>query len=322
MQIPPPYVRLRLDRGLREGSAGSVPSRCCSSCPYHNNVGLRGLNANNRVQATGLVVSNLNLDFGTVVVGSSKVVSENILNTTSSSVTISQVVVTGSSFQLDGGSFPLTLASNQSATIAIRFVPQNSGKPSGSLAISSTASAPISVALAGQSVNAGQLSVNPSPISFGNVMLGGSQTRSATLTNSGGSDLTISEVAVSGNGFQVSGMNLPFTLPANQSTNFSVTFTPKSSGNQSGTISVTTSASLVASSRNGKPSSLCNRQCFVPDQSIVCFSARLGKCQSADRDDSVDWSRSHARSVESDAIRRKLRERAGGEQPDSFRDTD
>ena len=60
---------------------------------------------------------------------------------------------------------------------------------------------------------------------------------------------------MSGNGFQVSGMNLPFTLPANQSANFNVTFTPKSSGNQSGTISVTTSASLVASSRNGKPTS-------------------------------------------------------------------
>jgi hypothetical protein len=218
-------------------------------------LGCGGLGATNRAQATGLVVSNLNLDFGTVVVGSSKAVSEDILNTSSSSITVSQVVVSGSGFHLDGGVFPLTLASNQSATIAIRFVPQNSGKPSGSLAISSTASAPITVSLAGQSVNAGQLSVNPSPISFGNVMLGGSQARSATLTNSGGTDLTISEIAVSGNGFQVSGMNLPFTLPANQSTNFSVTFTPKSSGNQNGTISVITSASLVASSRNGKPTS-------------------------------------------------------------------
>jgi len=218
-------------------------------------LGCGGLNANNRVQASALVVSNLNLDFGTVVVGNSKVVSENILNTTSSSVTISQVVVTGSSFQLDGGPFPLTLQSNQSATIAIRFVPQNSGKPSGSLAISSTASAPISVALAGKSVNAGQLSVNPSPISFGKVMLGGSQTRSATLTNSGGSDLTISQVAVSGNEFQVDGMNLPFTLPASQSTNFNVTFTPKTSGNQSGTISVTTSASPTASDSHTSSSS-------------------------------------------------------------------
>jgi hypothetical protein len=218
-------------------------------------LGCGGLNANNRVQASALVVSNLNLDFGTVVVGNSKVVSENILNTTSSSVTISQVVVTGSSFQLDGGPFPLTLQSNQSATIAIRFVPQNSGKPSGSLAISSTASAPISVALAGKSVNAGQLSVNPSPISFGKVMLGGSQTRSATLTNSGGSDLTISQVAVSGNEFQVDGMNLPLTLPASQSTNFNVTFTPKTSGNQSGTISVTTSASPTASDSHTSSSS-------------------------------------------------------------------
>ncbi len=221
-------------------------------------VGCGALDSNQRAQTPGLVVSNPNLDFGPVVVGGSKVVAENILNSTPSSVTINQVIVSGSSFHLDGASFPLTLGSNQSATFSVRFIPKTSGNPSGSLAISSTASAPITVALVGQSVSAGQLSVSPSPIGFGNVLLGKSQTQLATLTNSGGSDLTISQLTVSGSEFQVSGVTLPFTLPANQSTNFNVTFTPNASGSQSGMISMTTSASLVASQRGRRsnPSAL------------------------------------------------------------------
>jgi hypothetical protein len=221
-------------------------------------VGCGALDSNQRAQTPGLVVSNPNLDFGPVVVGGSKVVAENILNSTPSSVTINQVIVSGSSFHLDGAPFPLTLGSHQSATISVRFIPKTSGNPSGSLAISSTASAPITVALVGQSVSAGQLSVSPSPIGFGNVLLGKSQTQLATLTNSGGSDLTISQLTVSGSEFQVSGVTLPFTLPANQSTNFNVTFTPNASGSQSGMISMTTSASLVASQRGRRsnPSAL------------------------------------------------------------------
>src|SRR4029077_5810356 len=128
----------------------------------------------------------------------------------------------------------------------VSFIPQATGNPSGSIAIFSTASAPITVSLAAQAVSAGQLNVSPSPISFGNVLLGRSQTKSATLINSGGSDLTISQVTVSGTGFQITGMTLPFTLPAGQTTNFNVTFAPKASGNQNGMVSVTASASLIA----------------------------------------------------------------------------
>ena len=69
----------------------------------------------------GLVLSNPNLDFGSVVVGSRKVIGENILNATPSSVTISQVVVSGAGFHLDGSPFPLTLGSNQSASFSVTF---------------------------------------------------------------------------------------------------------------------------------------------------------------------------------------------------------
>jgi len=59
------------------------------------------------------------------------------------------------------------------------------------------------------SVATGQLTVNPTAIGFGEILVGNSQTQSGTLTNSNGTNLTISQVWVSGSEFQLSGLGLP-----------------------------------------------------------------------------------------------------------------
>ena len=58
----------------------------------------------------------------------------------------------------------------------------------------------------------GQLSVAPTSISFGNVLVGTSQTQSVVLTNSGGSDLTITQATVNNSAFRLSGLAYPITL--------------------------------------------------------------------------------------------------------------
>src|SRR6266571_2625464 len=76
------------------------------------------------------------------------------------------------------------------------------------------------------SVATGQLTVDPTTISFGDVLVGNSEAQSGTLTNSNGANLTISQVWVSGSEFQLSGLGLPFSLAPGQSATFNVTFTP------------------------------------------------------------------------------------------------
>ncbi len=84
-----------------------------------------------------------------------------------------------------------------------------------------------------------QLTVNPSSISFGNVLVSSSAMQSLVLMNSGGSNLTVSQAAMTGSGFSLSGPALPLTLVAGQSASFSVTFAPQSSGTVNGSLSLT-----------------------------------------------------------------------------------
>src|SRR5437667_2699761 len=68
----------------------------------------------------------------------------------------------------------------------------------------------------GKPASPGQLTVTPSSITFGSVPVGTTQTQSATLTNSGRSDLTISQAIVNGSGFAINGLTMPLTLAAGQ----------------------------------------------------------------------------------------------------------
>jgi len=111
-------------------------------------------------------------------------------------------------------------------------------------------SAPSTFSASGKPASAGQLIVTPSSITFGGVPVGTTQTQSATLTNSGGSDLTISQATVNGTGFTVSGLAMPLTLAPGQSLVANVSFSPPIGGPDNGSISL----AFVVSSQghNGK----------------------------------------------------------------------
>jgi hypothetical protein len=75
------------------------------------------------------------------------------------------------------------------------------------------------------------------------VATGSSNTLSSTLTNVGGSALTISQLSSSGSGFSYSGIAPPVTLGANQSVTFAVTFAPLTGGSVTGNIVASSNAS-------------------------------------------------------------------------------
>lgn len=200
------------------------------------NLGLSGTG----LAAGSLTANPSSASFGNVTVGNNKTVSVAVTNTGGATVTVSGAAASGSGFSFTGPALPLTLTAGQATAFNAIFTPTAAGAASGTLTINSNASnATLSVPLSGAGITPGQLSPNPSSFSFGDVQTGSSKSLSGTLTNSGGTTLTISAATASGSGFSLSGLSVPVTLNAGQSTSFTALFAPSASGAASGSISIT-----------------------------------------------------------------------------------
>ncbi len=190
--------------------------------------------------ASGALSANpSSANFGNVTAGKNQTVPMTVTNTGGAAVTLSSAAATGSGFSVTGPSLPIALSSGQGTTFNVIFTPSTAGAASGALTINSDANNPtLSVPLAGTGVAQGQLSSNPSSFSFGNIQVAASKSLTGSLTNSGGSSLTISAATASGTGFSLSGLTLPLTLNAGQSTSFTVLFSPNTSGAATGSVSI------------------------------------------------------------------------------------
>lgn len=178
----------------------------------------------------GLTPSPASISFGAVPVGTAKSTSEVLTNSGGSSVTVSSASASGAGFTISGINLPLTLSPKQSYTFQVSFQPQSSVAANGSVALVSNASnANLSIPLSGSGAASGQLSVSPTSLTFGSVVVGSSQKLSATLS-AGGSSVTLSSASSSSPEFTVSGVSLPTTISAGQSLPLTVTFAPQASG--------------------------------------------------------------------------------------------
>lgn len=97
-----------------------------------------------------LTVSPQSLGFGNVLIGTSAKQTVTLSNSSSTSITVNSVGISGTGFSQSSPTLPLTLAAGQSSSVTVAFAPQNSGSVSGALQIGSNASDPsVSVALSG-----------------------------------------------------------------------------------------------------------------------------------------------------------------------------
>jgi hypothetical protein len=191
-----------------------------------------------------LAVAPTSISFSNVLVGNNQSQPGNMTNSGGASITVTQVTPTGAGFSISGVSVPFTLASGQNQAFSVIYTPKSAGTSKGNLAIANTGTSPaMNVPLSGNSETVGVLTVSPLSLNFGSVQVGSSQALPETLTNSGGADITVSQVNISGTGFSASGLNLPLTLQAGQSQPFTVTFKPTASGSSSGNIAITSSGS-------------------------------------------------------------------------------
>jgi Abnormal spindle-like microcephaly-assoc'd, ASPM-SPD-2-Hydin len=192
-----------------------------------------------------LSVSATSLSFGNVNVGSSTTKTVAISNSGNANLSISQIAVSGAGFTGSGITVPLTLTPGQSANYTVQFAPASASSASGQVSFTSNAATNPTVSLSGTGVTppAPVLSVSPASLSFGNLVVGSSSTKSITITNSGGANLSISQITTSGTGFSGSGVTLPLILTPGQTATYTVTFSPASSGSASGQVSFTSNAS-------------------------------------------------------------------------------
>jgi hypothetical protein len=193
----------------------------------------------------GQLTSNPNsFSFGNVQVGSSTSLSGSLINSGGSSLTITAAGASGSGFSLSGLSLPLTLNAGQSTSFTVVFSPTGGGLANGNVTITSNGSnSNLSIPLSGTGLTPGTLVGNPASLSFGSVQQGSSSTQYETLTNTGGSTVTISQASVSGSGFSFSGLTLPTALGVGQSLTFTVSFSPVGAGAVSGNLVIVSDAS-------------------------------------------------------------------------------
>src|SRR5277367_2873850 len=182
------------------------------------------------------------VSFGSVAVGNTATQSLTVTNTGLGTVTIASAALTGAGFTVVGGNPAGTIGVGQSSTIQLQFAPTSAGAINGSLTILSDASnSPLAISITGTGTQAG-LTIAPSALTFGNVIVGQTGTQSVKLTNSGNSSVTINLATVAGTGFGISGLSLPTTLTGGQSLSFNAQFAPTASGAATGSITFTDNA--------------------------------------------------------------------------------
>lgn len=199
-----------------------------------------------------LSVIPASVGFGNVTVGVTNTQMLTISNPGTANLNVTQASLIGTGLSFSGLALPLSVPPGGSSAFTVSFAPASASSISGSLTlVNNTLNSPLVIPLTGTGVSPiAQLSASPASLSFGSITTGTSGMQTVTLANTGNSSVSISQINMSAAGFSATGFALPLTLAAGQSTSFSVTFTPTTSGFFSGSVTVSSNAtnpSLIVS---------------------------------------------------------------------------
>src|ERR1700678_2457701 len=194
----------------------------------------------------GLSVSPGSVNFGNVPIGHEVDSSVLVTNSSSSTIAVSQVNVSGQTFALAGNtSVPMNIPAGGTYTLKIGFTPVSATNYSGQATFMGTAGQMVAqVPLQGQgaSQTAPQLTVSTANLSFGSVTMNTATMQSLTLTSTGTSPVTVNSAAIIGAGFTIVGGSLPVTLDPAQTMTLQVQFDPTSPGATSGQITISSNS--------------------------------------------------------------------------------
>ncbi len=179
-----------------------------------------------------------------MTVGSSKTITLTVKNTGVSPVSISAESVHATGFSVSGLVVPYKISAGAYVTLSVKFAPTSSGLSSGYVLFTNNAnngSAEYSVSGTGVTA-AGTVATTPASVSFGTVANGTTNSQTVQLKNTGTASMAISSATVSGTGFKLSGISLPLTLSAGQTSTFTVGFNPAVSGSVTGSVTIKSNA--------------------------------------------------------------------------------
>jgi hypothetical protein len=194
------------------------------------------------VTSESVTASPSTVSFGQVAVGASTTQSVVLTNHRAYRVQISGLTTTAGGFSVSGPALPISLNAGQSTTVTVTFVPPSAGTSAGSLFVFNEN---LDVPLTGTgttTTTAGQLSITPGAVNFGNVNVGATGSQPITMSASG-ANVTVSADSSSSSQFVLQGVSLPFTIAAGKSSSFNMAFKPTGSGTVSGSLSFTSNAS-------------------------------------------------------------------------------
>ncbi|MDX1532478.1 MAG: choice-of-anchor D domain-containing protein, partial [Rhodothermales bacterium] len=209
--------------------------------------------------APAVATDPTSLGFGSITVGSSNAKTLTVSNAGDADLTVSDVTIGGAdagAFSLAGGTpTSFTLAPGGSQDLSVVFSPSSAGDKSATLTIESDASndASFDVPLSGEGTEAPDplIAVDPEDGQFGTVAVGASKTQAITVTNTGGADLTVSDVAIGGEDADVfslaGGSPTSFTLAPSATQDLSVRFSPVTAGARDAVLVLTSDAANAPS---------------------------------------------------------------------------
>jgi Abnormal spindle-like microcephaly-assoc'd, ASPM-SPD-2-Hydin/Protein of unknown function (DUF1573) len=196
-------------------------------------------------QAT-MTISPSPVPFGNVNVGSSSNQTVTLTNTGNATLNITAATISGTGFTTNLTA-PKSVNAGANTQFTVTYAPTTAGSATGSISVTSSASAtPATISLSGTGMQA-QVSASPTSASFSNVIVGNINSQQITLHNNGNMMLTFSNVAVSGAGMSVTGLTTSSTIAAGGNLAFNAVFAPTGAGAVNGSIQMTT---------NGAPSSM------------------------------------------------------------------
>jgi len=176
-----------------------------------------------------------------MVLGQTETVAVSLTNTGSTSLTVTAANTSISAFSVADLTLPFTLSAGQSVNVNLTFTPTVAGWAVGTFSfVSNVSNEPLYVGAGGVGVASGRESMtpNPSTLAFGNVAVGSTSTLPIVLTNSGSSNIRVTQVQLTGTGFTPTGLNLPVVLAPQQTLSFDVVFAPQSAGAAGGSVLV------------------------------------------------------------------------------------
>jgi hypothetical protein len=194
-----------------------------------------------KLNATPGVVNFSNVQIGKTVSSVTM-----LKNTGTANVTVSMISINAPGFSTSGIVTPVLMVPGESLPLTVKFSPKSTGATSGVIALSHSDGEISSVSVSGTAVQSA-LTVSPSTINFGSVVTGITNSQTVQISNPSAVAVNITAANLSGSAFSTTGLNLPLTLNAGQSSTFNVQFSAKTAGATTGSIS------LVADSATAVP---------------------------------------------------------------------